>query len=233
MLYSTMALLHSCFTLSGEINTGVHVRSYDELNEIGENTNSAFLLWQIFMCRISDHFWMREYHSMVKLSEKYSEKYRSSQQKRILQVLRVFYEGVAYLSLARDTKQTNWRIKGENAVSKISHYENTMSKWNFENKSKLLQAELHYLDGDLESAETAYTASIDSARRHKFVNEEALAYEMYGIFCIENHMVDKGSQKLHIALDKYKQWGAIEKAKDVRLFIDLVSPSYLRKLKLI
>ncbi|KAL7538263.1 hypothetical protein ACHAXR_008846 [Thalassiosira sp. AJA248-18] len=88
--------------------------------------------------------------------------------------------------------------------------------WNFENKSILLKAELLYLDGQLESAKDAYMASIKSARDHKFIHEEALAHELYGIFCIENRMVDEGFENLHIAVDKYKTWGAMKKADDLQ-----------------
>ena len=201
-----------------------------ELDAIGVATNSAFLVWQNFMCRMSTHFWMRDYVEVAKLSEKHSETHPSSQQKRILQIFRTFHEGIAYLNLARDTKQAKWRIMGQKAVVTLSQHENTMCKFNFENKSKLLQAELHYLDGDLISAETAYKASIKSAG---FIHEQALAYELYGIFCVENNMVDEGSKQLCIAVDKYKEWGAVKKADEVQLFIDLVDPIYLHKLKLL
>ncbi|KAL7543123.1 hypothetical protein ACHAXR_012430 [Thalassiosira sp. AJA248-18] len=96
------------------------------------------------------------------------------------------------------------------------------NQWNFEHKSKLLKAELHYLDGQLESAEDAYKASIESARDHKFIHEEALAHELFGIFCIENRIVDKGFEHLYIAVDKYKTWGAMKKAENLQHYIDMV-----------
>ena len=227
-----MALYHACLHLTGKSNDCVEMKSLDELNDTGEKTNNAFLVWQTFMCRVSNHFWMRDYTKVAELSEKHSEKHPSNQQKRILQVLRCFLEGIAYLSLARDTKNDfKWRHLGEKAVLEMSQFEMTMSKWNFQNKSRLLQAELHYLDGDLVSAEAAYKFSIISAHEHKFIHEEALAYELYGIFCVENHMVDKASKQLHIAIDKYRKWGAMKKAEDVQLFIDLIGPSHCRKLK--
>mmetsp|Transcript_31775 Transcript_31775/g.57522 ORF Transcript_31775/g.57522 Transcript_31775/m.57522 type:complete len:221 (+) Transcript_31775:47-709(+) len=219
-----MASFNALLYLSGPTNGDVDIKSYDELDELGERTNSASLVYECFMGRMSNHFWMREYIDVVKLSEKYSEKLPSSQQKRSLQGLRVFFEGIAYLSLARDTKQAKWRILGEKAVIMMAQSE-LMSKWNFENKYKLLQAELHYLNGDFETAEVAYKASIKSADDHKFIHEEALAYELHGMFCVENHWVDKGSKQLHLALEKYKQWGAMKKANELQLFINLINSS--------
>mmetsp|Transcript_35430 Transcript_35430/g.62194 ORF Transcript_35430/g.62194 Transcript_35430/m.62194 type:complete len:228 (-) Transcript_35430:148-831(-) len=227
-----MAHLNVCSYLSGRTNVEVDVKSFDELTSIAEKINSASLLWQTFVNQMALNFWMRDYKNVVKLSEKYSEEHPSSQQKHSLYVFRTLFEGVAYLNLARDTKQAKWKILGEKAVTWMSQLE-SMSKWNFENKSKLLQAELHYLEGDLESAEAFYKASIKSAHEHKFIHEEALACELYGIFCIENHVADEGTKQLHIALDKYKQWGAMKKADQLQLFIDLVNPTYFGRLKLV
>lgn len=65
-------------------------------------------------------------------------------------------------------------------------------------KSQLLSAELHYLNGDLGAAEIAYKKSIASAHSHKFLHEEALAYELYGVFLIENKFIDRGKILLEL-----------------------------------
>ena len=97
------------------------------------------------------------------------------------------------------------------------------STWNFLNKLELLKAELHYLDGRHADAEISYKASIASAHNHKFIQEEALACELYGIFCIENRQIEKGTAQLQLAIAKYTEWGAAKKAEDVKQFLDLIS----------
>ena len=216
-----MTNLNACLYLSGRTNVEVDVKSFDELKSIAEKINSASLLWQTFVNQMALNFWMREYKNVVELSEKYSEEHPSSQQKHALYVFRTLFEGVAYLNLARQTKLAKWKILGEKAVTRMSQLE-SMSKWNFENKSKLLQAELYYVEGNLESAEAFYKASIKAAHEHKIIHEEALACELYGIFCVENKMADEGLKQLRIALDQYKQWGAMKKANTLQLFIDRV-----------
>jgi len=229
MLYSAMGIAHSCSQLSGikGDTADIGIKSYDELDEIGEKTNNAFLAWQIFNNRMIDHFWMRDYMTVAELSNKYSEKHPSSSspQKRILQVLRLFYEGIAYLNVARDTRQNKWKVMGEKAVVKISQFEAVMSRWNFENKALLLQAEFQYLEGDIKSADASYRASVQSAHDHKFVQEKALALELYGTFLLENKMVAKGLQQLQIAIDTYIEWGAMKKADAVKNFTNLVTQS--------
>ena len=152
-----------------------------------------------------------------------SKKIPALQNLRVLENIRFFFEGLAAFCLARQTHQPKWRVVGEEAANKLLKLELVL-KWNFEHKSKLLQAERCYLDGELESAEAAYQASIKSALEHKFIHEAALAYELYGIFCIENNMVDEGRKQLQMAVDKYKQWGAMQKVAEVLSFMELVSP---------
>jgi len=163
------------------------------------------------------HFWSRDYVEVVKLSEKLPP----SQINRALENMIFFYKGIAAICLARQTHDPKWRIMGEEAATRLSQLE-SVSSWNFENKSILLQAELHYLEGDLESAESAYKTSIKSAHKHKFIHEEALAYELYGIFCYENCLADKGLKQLLLAIDRYKQWGAMKKVAEVRFLLELV-----------
>ena len=90
---------------------------------------------------------------------------------------------------------------------------------------------MHYLDGNLELAELAYRASIESAHAHRFLHEEALAYELYGLFLLENGRVDEGSDQLNIALDKYEKWGALRKVDDLQEFILSIDPYPLKSLK--
>jgi len=176
-----------------------------------------------------DHFWKREFMVVADLSKKFSEKHPSSPPKRILQVMRCFFEGIAYLNIARDTRQIKWRILGEKAVIQISENVSMMSEWNFKNKSLLLWAELHYLDGDIKSADASYRASIKSAHDHKFLHEEALGLELYGFFLVENKMAVEGMHQLQLAIDKYTEWGAIKKAGSVKEFSDMVGEYLIPK----
>jgi len=229
VLYSAMSILNVCSYLSGT-NIEANVRSFDELDQIGESTRSAFLVFQNFNHRLALHFWMREYLDVAIISKFFSENHPTSQQNRILNVFRIFHEGIAHLNLARDTKQAKWKVLGKQAVIWMSKLAQ-QSKWNFLNKSKLLQAELHYLEGDLESAEAAYKASIKAARDQKYNHEEALACELYGIYCVENYMTDKGAEQLNHALNLYQKWGAMKKVVELQHFIGNVQVSFVSSLR--
>ena len=209
-----MAWYRVLVQLSGQDATGV--KSFDELYQIGKESNNTLLLFHVIVSQMSVHFWFRDYTAIMKLCEKHP----APAAKRILATMRCLFEGIAALNLARQQpNEPKYRVIGEKAVKDMSRFEQ-MNKWTFENKSLLLQAELHYLNQDCEAAENAYIASIKSAKDHKFMNEEAMANELFGIFCIEKQMGDKGMEHLRIALDLYKQWGAMNKAADLEHFIE-------------
>ena len=77
----------------------------------------------------------------------------------------------ASLCLAVDTKQSEWREIGEHALNSLIPMLQ-FSRWNFANKVSLLQALLHYVDGEYADADLAYNASIQSAHQHRFFHEE-------------------------------------------------------------
>jgi len=218
LLYGVMAAFNLCVTLtSSSIDTeAVEIKSFEELDQIGRTTQNGMILNQNSLSRMSSHFWSREFIEVCAISEMYTPQ----PIRRDLDRFRILFEGLASLCLARQTHLTKWKTMGEEAIKKFKKLTN-VSMWNCENPSKLLQAEYYYLDGQLKKAEIAYEASIKSAHVHTFLHEEALAYELYGIFCIENHMVTKGFVQLHVALDKYREWGATKKVEDVQIFIDL------------
>ena len=224
LIYLSMSSVGLIIFLTGERPQEVDVKSYSELNQIGESSHDLRMLHQNFINEMAGHFWMREYAKVVELCTKY----KSPGPKRPLTVFRNFFEGISCFALARQTHQPSWRKIGEEALEKMLKWE-TISKWNFEQLAALLQAESHYLNGNLELAELSYKSSIISAQNHKFFQYEALASELYGIFCLETQAVDKGVDQVHLALAKYKKWGAKRKVKDLQEFIDLVNPETLRK----
>lgn len=214
--------------LSAQTQVELNIKSYDELNAIGASTQNLQLLHQNLINEMSCYFWMRDYIKVAQLSAKF----KPTGHKRILQVVRIFFEGIAYLTLARHTRQPNWRKTGEEALEKIKWWAQ-VSNWNFENMKILLEAELHYLNGDLKLANTSYKAAIVSAHSHRYLHYEALSFELYGIFCIENQAVDKGVEQLRLALERYTQWGAKRKVEALQEFIDLVDTKHLQnKLKI-
>ena len=81
---------------------------------------------------MSCHFWMRDYIKVVE----FTAKYKQTGQKRILEIMRIFFEGIACLNLARQTHQPQWRKTGEEALKQMLKWEK-ISSWNFSNMVSL------------------------------------------------------------------------------------------------
>ena len=76
----------------------------------------------------------------------------------------------------------------------------------------LLQAEEQFSEWNFDLAEKLYDDAILSSRKHRFLNEEALANELAGHFYRDTGRKEKSSRDFSQAEDKYREWGAIAKA---------------------
>jgi tetratricopeptide (TPR) repeat protein len=204
---------------------GFEVKSYEELRKIGVESGDQFLLFHVDFHQILHHCYFREFVDVDRIARANRS---TGEPKRLLDGFIAFFDGLACLCLARQTFQAKYRTIGEQVIEtmiELAHH----SRWNIENKLFLMQAELHYLNGEYEKAEASYEASIASARCHRFLNEEAYAYELYGVYLLENRMVDKGHEKLDIAIEKYAKWGALKKVEHVKKFKEVMNPKFLSK----
>ncbi|KAL7490512.1 hypothetical protein ACHAWT_000082 [Skeletonema menzelii] len=156
--------------------------------------------------RLTFAFFSRNYSEAVHYAEKYTECHQSA---RIADLFQTFYQGVSGFHLARldVDKAREWVAMGKNA---LSQYQTRVkySDWNWENKLLLLEAESHACEGELEMAKSKFRASIDSAKRHRFVHEEGLASELLGAFLEENGNVDEAKEHYAYARLCYQKWGA-------------------------
>ena len=133
----------------------------------------------------------------------------------------IFFEGLASFLLARqtttDSERSRWIEKGENVITKIRYW-SEHSSWNWEDKMILLEAEKMYTIGNFDQAALLYQRAIRVAHAHKFINDEAIASELAGVFFCERGLHKKPLLLLH-SVKIYKTWGALAVAKRVETFI--------------
>jgi hypothetical protein len=214
VLNLSMATAHQFVALSGSnllTDYRFEVNSLQELREVARTTNNVLHEYLIDTVDMLLKCYFREYTSVVEIATKY----RSAKAKRVIDIFRVFYGGLASLVLARDTQQDEFRQIGEKSVETMLSWKEH-SVWNFENKLMLLQAELYALNNDFNMARSAFQASVESARAHNFIHEEGLALERYGLFLIENRLMNEGRKQINLAIEKYAQWGATKLVESFR-----------------
>lgn len=158
-------------------------------------------------------FMFRNYDGMTAAQEQYSKYKMSTWIFVFSSSIQTFYEGLISYWIGRKENDNSWIEKGKNARREIEQLADSASKWNFDNKYKLLQAEEQFCAGNLELAETLYDSSILSAKEHRFVNEEALANELAGEFYLETSRIDLALICFSHALEKYNEWEAYGKVK--------------------
>jgi len=134
-----------------------------------------------------------------------------------------FFEGLASFLLARETtrdsERSRWIEKGEKVLTKIRYW-SEHSSWNWEDKMVLLEAEKMYTMGSFDQASLLYERAIRLAHEHKFVNDEAIASELAGVFFCELGLNDmKGEALLLHSVQCYKTWGALAVARRVETYI--------------
>ncbi|KAL7540144.1 hypothetical protein ACHAXR_009891 [Thalassiosira sp. AJA248-18] len=157
------------------------------------------------MNRIIRSFWFKRYEEAAALAIEYDV----SRNIGFRYVMHVFYAGMSALHCARiHPNEPKWMEAAEkNALASYRMWAQH-SSWNFEHRLFLLEAEWHFARDETEKAEGKYNAAIESARRHRFVNEEGLANDLFSTFHTANGDVNKARRHITEARACYDKWGA-------------------------
>ena len=148
-------------------------------------------------------------------------------------LLEKFYLGLAAYSIVRrgdvdgsdgsakeGVNSEKWRVIGDELTMEMKDLSENDSKWNFEQKYFLLEAERAFTDGDVEAAATAYDKAIETAKEHRFINEQALASECAALFYLNHDDVGQARKYLEQSRGLYKLWGAHRKVEDVGTLLE-------------
>ncbi len=182
------------------------INSLDGLLQHAQSNQLGGFAQQCYFDRLMLSFWSRNYGEAANYAEKYSEFH---QMRHFPDVFQTLYQGISAFHLARteDGNGKDWEAVGRNALTKYQdwvHY----SDWNWQNKLLLLEAEAYACEGEMELAKSKFQASIDSARKHRFVHEEGLACELLGMLYEESGNKEEAIQQFKNARACYQKWGA-------------------------
>mmetsp|Transcript_32408 Transcript_32408/g.58578 ORF Transcript_32408/g.58578 Transcript_32408/m.58578 type:complete len:391 (-) Transcript_32408:18-1190(-) len=162
-------------------------------------------------------FMFRKYEHMKASAEIYFGYNVNSWSLVYTQTAQAFHGGLAAYWVFRKTNDAKWAERASRAKFAIKKWADC-NEWNFQNKLLLLEAEEAFCYNDIDSAKSLYEKAISSAREHRFINEEALAYELAGYFFMEFGQKDVSLNFFLQAHEKYHEWGAIAKANAVYEF---------------
>eukprot|EP00984_Skeletonema_dohrnii_P021165 scaffold10507_cov194-Skeletonema_dohrnii-CCMP3373.AAC.4 len=124
---------------------------------------------------------------------------------------------VARKSRARDAQY--WIARGNESKLTLKRWAES-SRWTFENKWYLLEAEESFSNNDYEAAKLFYKQAVSSAKLHKFVHEEALAYELAAYFYLELGEMEQSMEYFLAAHERYHERGAFGKCNSLFEFVN-------------
>eukprot|EP00984_Skeletonema_dohrnii_P014974 scaffold6412_cov147-Skeletonema_dohrnii-CCMP3373.AAC.1 len=137
----------------------------------------------------------------------------------VTHVNHALYTGLLSFWVARKSRDAQcWIARGSESKLTLKRWAES-SPWTFENKWYLLEAEESFSHNDYEAAKVFYKQAISSAKFHKFVHEEALAYELAAYFYLELGEVEQSIEYFLAAHERYHEWGAFGKCNSLFEFV--------------
>lgn len=128
----------------------------------------------------------------------------------------LWFTGLTAVAMFKKKKDpSKWRKVATQALKKLFQW-TEMSQWNFQHKYELLRAEiLCYIHDDPNAALSSYENAIKLAGQHRFVNDQAVAYECAGGFFAATCAPKAAADYFMKAQQSYSEWGATSKVQQL------------------
>ncbi len=200
---------HSCSLMGSDPDKDFRLNESDIFAHAeGASNNDLQVVYIIHQLMRSYVF--KKHDEMATNANLFHEMANSRRLVRFFFLIGTFYEGLISFSMARrNPENRHWMERGEAALETLRQW-SSLCMHNFENKVLLLTAERNFAIGGECASSTAslYRDSISSAKRHKFVNEEAIACELAASFLLNNNDTETAMSLLRKARNLYQTWGA-------------------------
>lgn len=132
--------------------------------------------------------------------------------------MRILFEGLACFLCSREAEEpakTALIEKGQSILREAKSLAKH-SSWNWQNKVLLLEALNNHTIGNLEEAGQLYISSIQSAREHRFMHEEAVASELTAEYLFEMGRQSEAYELYKHSIKCFEEWGAQAVVKRVK-----------------
>ena len=130
-----------------------------------------------------------------------------------------FYSSLVSFWIYRKTSDPLWLERGRQAKLAMKKWAEAASEHNFLHKVYLMEAEEAFSSDYTELAKSMYEKAVATAKKHRFINDEALACELAGYFFLETQEKELALQYFLQANEKYHEWGAVAKSDALHTFI--------------
>lgn len=198
-------------TIATLIDKGSSIEKDDRDKELSESLCIKRLSQTVNFHKALQSFWLgyaeRCHHYVQKLLEMLD----LGRQHRLIIT---FYNGINCFRLLRRLRAPKLRQISRDAIASMKAAAQH-SKWNYENKVHLLEAELYSFEGKHGEAKSSYAAAILNSRSSKFVHEQGLAYELAGFHYKKIGDPHRARGFFNHAKICYFEWGSQMKVESV------------------
>jgi len=164
-------------------------------------------------------FMIREYDKMVIFAEGYFANKHHNWGLLFIQTAHAFYCSLISFWIYRKTSDPLWMERGRQAKLAMKKWAESASEHNFLHKVYLMEAEEAFSSDKHEQAKSMYEKAVSTAKKHRFINDEALACELAGYFFLEKQQKELTLQYFLQAHEKYHEWGAVAKSDTIFKFV--------------
>lgn len=197
------------------------VMSHDELKQRVMSSNNPLCVSLYNFQQTYLSFILNDYESMKATAENHfnAEVTYQGWSLMSINIFHVFVLGLVSFRLYRETKEDLWLGRGRKFNATMKSWNKQGCLWTFENKMYLMEAEENFCTMNFDNARKYYDMSISSAKTHKAVHEEAMAYEFAASFYFSIKEFSTSLEYYTIAHQKYHEWGAVHKVSLLYEFI--------------
>ncbi len=185
------------------------------INRYKEENDRTAICHSYLFKSIENYMW-NEYENGLKyvnLTAQYIDCLTSS----VAVVILNFYDSLIRLALYKDSSDESKK----ELLEKVFANQEQLKVWadhapmNYKHKYDLVEAEIASCKGELKAIDL-YESAIAGANSNKYVQEEALAYELAAKFYFERKMEKFATTYIRESYSLYKKWGANAKAKQLK-----------------
>lgn len=190
--------------------------SYDEIKMLPIHlaANTTNICHSIFFYKLYLGYLFQDYEQAIENAILVEKHYKSA----IGAVpLSHFYTSLTHLAIYFDVSNSEQK----RILKKVQSNQKKLKKWASSapmthlQKFYLVEAERYRVLGNQDKARDCYDHSIELAKEHKYLNDEALAYELAAKFYLTLGKAKIAQVYMLDARYCYRKWGAIAKVKDL------------------
>jgi predicted ATPase/signal transduction histidine kinase/DNA-binding NarL/FixJ family response regulator/tRNA A-37 threonylcarbamoyl transferase component Bud32 len=215
-LLNLQGLTSDHFTFDSEANDTLLYEGFREADYIKKYAESPFHLAWLYYAKIRSAYLFEDRANWLAWADKLDliESYVPSHSK--------VPESCFYVALIRLAALQGSEAQREEQLAEVARLLAKLKFWaencpeNIEHKYLLVQAELARLEGEITLAMTLYEEAIQLAEEAGYINNQALANELYAKFWLEQGRSKIAQLYMTEALRLYQNWGATAKVKALR-----------------